>query len=87
MLTASRNQSNLHDACDYIPAYDRAVMSTIGMKHRLDELKEGVKALVDLRRTGAGEETEVLVNRTQEKEVIDLKGVAEARESTRLTDF
>ncbi|UOO96686.1 hypothetical protein MUK72_16015 (plasmid) [Halococcus dombrowskii] len=57
------------------------------MEGRLDELKEGVEALVNLRRSGAGEETEVLVNRTQEKEVIDLKGVTEARESTRITDF
>jgi len=63
------------------------VLSTIGMEDRLNELKEDVEALADLRRTGAGEETEVLVNRIQEKEVIDLKGVAEARESTRLTDF
>ena len=63
------------------------MLSTIGMEDRLNELKEDVEALADLRRTGAGEETEVLVNRIQEKEVIDLKGVAEARESTRLTDF
>ena len=63
------------------------MLSTIGLEDRLDDLKQSVEALVDLRRTGAGEQTEVLVNRTDEKEVIELKGVAEARESTRLTDF
>ena len=63
------------------------MLSTIGLEDRLDDLKQSFEALVDLRRTGAGEQTEVLVNRTDEKEVIELKGVAEARESTRLTDF
>lgn len=41
---------------------------------------------MNLRRSGASEETEVLVNRTQDKEVIDLKGVTEAREGTRITE-
>jgi Fe-S cluster assembly scaffold protein SufB len=68
-------------------ALDRAVLSTIGMEDRVDELKQAVEALVNLRREGSGDETSVLVSRTEEKEVIDLEGVSEARESTRLTDF
>ncbi|CAM3024595.1 hypothetical protein [Halobacterium salinarum] len=72
---------------DELDALDRAVLSTIGMEDRLDELKKSVEALVDLRREGAGEQTEVLVNRTEEEQVIELEGVSEARESTRLTDF
>jgi tRNA1(Val) A37 N6-methylase TrmN6 len=68
-------------------ALDRAVLSTIGMEDRVDELKQAVETLVDMRREGSGEETSVLVSRTEEKEVIDLEGVSEARESTRLTDF
>ena len=66
---------------------DRAVLSLIDMEDRLEELKRGVSSLVELRREGSGERTQVLVNRTDEKEVIELEGVAEARESTRLSDF
>jgi|GEM_PF-658212 len=68
-------------------ALDRAVLAVIEMEDRLDELKQAVEALVDMRREGSGEETTVLVNRTEDKEVIELEGVAEARESTRLSDF
>lgn len=68
-------------------ALDRAVLATIGLEGRLEELKQGVGALVELRRKGAGQETSVLVNRTEEKEVIELQGVSEARESTRLSNF
>ncbi|WP_276253583.1 restriction endonuclease subunit M [Halomontanus rarus] len=68
-------------------ALDHAVLSTIGLEHRLDDLKQSVEGLVDLRRAGSGDQTEVLVNRTEEKEVIELEGVEEARERTRLTDF
>jgi type I restriction-modification system DNA methylase subunit len=66
---------------------DRAVLASIGMEDRLDELKQGVNVLVKLRREGSGEQTEVLVNRTEEKEVIELAGVQAARESTTLNDF
>lgn len=66
---------------------DRAVLATIGIEDRLDELKTDVKRLVNLRREGAGEATEVLIERTEEKEVIKLEGVAQARESARLSDF
>ena len=66
---------------------DRAVLSLIDMEDRLEELKRGVSSLVELRREGSGERTQVLVNRTDVKEVIELEGVAEARESTRLSDF
>lgn len=68
-------------------ALDKAVLATIGMADRVDEVKQAVEALVDLRRESAGEETTVLVDRTDEKEVIELEGVAETRESTRLSDF
>jgi len=68
-------------------ALDRAVLATVGMGDRVDELKQAVEVLVDLRRESAGKETSVLVDRTEEKQVIDLEGVSEARESTRLSDF
>lgn len=66
---------------------DRAVLTAIGAEARLDEVKEAVDALVAKRQAGAGEETEVLVSREEEKEVIELEGVSETRESTRLSDF
>ena len=66
---------------------DRAVLATMGIEDRVDDLKQAVSALVDLRRKSSGEETEVLVHRTEEKEVIELEGVAEARDSTTLSDF
>ena len=40
-----------------------------------------------MREVGAGDHTEVLINRTEEKEVIELKGVAQARESATLSDY
>lgn len=66
---------------------DRAVLATMDMEDRIEELKQGVETLVSLRRKGSGDETEVMVSRTEEKEVIELKGVSEARESTTLGDF
>ena len=70
-----------------LDALDQAVLTTIGMEDRVEELKQGVHALVSLRRQGSGDHTEVLVHRSNDKEVIELEGVAEARESTTLTDF
>ncbi|UTF53264.1 N-6 DNA methylase [Natronosalvus rutilus] len=66
---------------------DKAVLNVIDAEDRFDEVKQAVTALVENRREGAGEQTEVLVDRAEEKEVIELEGVVEARESTRLTDF
>jgi len=66
---------------------DKAVLAAIGAEDRLNEVEQAVEALLASRREGAGEETEVLVDRTAEKEVIDLEGVSEARESTTLSDF
>lgn len=66
---------------------DRAVLRTIGMEEKLDELKDAVRGLVKMREEGSGEHTEVLVKRVEEKEVIDLAGVSEARESVTLDDF
>jgi type I restriction-modification system DNA methylase subunit len=68
-------------------ALDRAVLSTIDMEDRLDDLKRAVRGLVEMREKGAGDETEVLVEREEEREVIDLEGVSQARESTTLGDF
>jgi len=66
---------------------DRAVLSVLGMEDRLDELKQAVEGLVDMRRKSAGERTELLVERPDEKEVIELEGVEEAHESKTLGDF
>jgi len=66
---------------------DAAVLATIGAEERVDEVKQAVDVLVTNRRKGAGEETEVLVDRRQEKEVIELEGVAQARESATLSDY
>lgn len=66
---------------------DRAVLRAINAEERVDEVKQAVDMLVANRREGAGEETEVLINREEEKEVIELEGVVGARESTQLSDF
>jgi len=66
---------------------DRAVLSVLDMEDRLDELKQAVKGLVDMRRKSAGERTELLVERSDEKEVIELAGVEEVHESKTLEDF
>lgn len=67
---------------------DRAVLSTIGLEERLDEVKQAVQTLLEIRERGAGEETEVLVERdSDEVEVIELEGVSMARESATLDDF
>jgi hypothetical protein len=59
-------------------ALDRVVLATMGMEDRLEELKQGVSGLVEMRRDGSGERTKVLVGRTEEKEIIELNGVVEA---------
>jgi len=68
-------------------ALDRAVLATLGMEDRTDELEQGVSGLVKMREESAGDYTEVLISRTEEKEVIELKGVAQARESATLSDY
>lgn len=68
-------------------ALDLAVLEPLGMADRLDEIKEGVERMVAMREQAAGEATDVLVSRPEEEEVIELEGVAEARESTTLGDF
>lgn len=57
------------------------------MENRLDELKQAVSGLVAMREKEAGERTQVMVQRPDEQEVIELEGVAETRESTTLNDF
>lgn len=66
---------------------DEAVLAPIGMDDRVDDLKQAVQRMLAIRREGAGEDTEVLVNRPSEREVIELEGVTEARESTTLDDY
>lgn len=68
---------------------DRSVLSAIDMEDRLDDIKNGVEQMLRMREQAAGEDTEVLVDRPSkgEEEVIELAGVASARESTTLGDF
>lgn len=57
------------------------------MEERLEELKRAINGLVSMREKGGGEQTEVLVSRTEEDEIIDLEGVSHSGESTTLGDF
>lgn len=70
---------------------DRAVLSTLDLEDRLEEVKESVSGLVDARDKESGKKTEVLVERLrpaeEETQIIDLPGVESARESTTLSDF
>ncbi|ACM59028.1 hypothetical protein [Halorubrum lacusprofundi] len=70
---------------------DKAVLETLEMGDRLDELKESIDLMLQMREEGAGELTSVLVGREARQEadsdVVDLPGVAEARENTTLGDF
>lgn len=68
-------------------ALDRAVLAEMGLENKLDELKQAVELMITMREKGAGQHTEVLVDRAEKREVIDIKGVSEARESTTLGDF
>lgn len=71
-------------------ALDRAVLSTLDLEGEqaavLDELKRGVRAMVDVRDAGAGQRTTVLVERERrvdgETGAIELPGVEDARERT-----
>lgn len=66
---------------------DTAVLSVMGLAGKLDKVKEAVEAMISMREKSSGENTEVLVERSEEREVIDIAGVSEARESTTLNDF
>jgi hypothetical protein len=68
-------------------ALDRAVLATVGLEEKVDDLRTAVRQLVDIRRDNAGENTEVLIARDDGETVIDLEGVADVRETTRLDDF
>jgi hypothetical protein len=68
-------------------ALDQAVLATIGMEDRLGELKTAVAQLVLRREQAGGENTEVLIDRPTQTEVIELEGVTQARESATLNDF
>lgn len=81
----------MEDREDVRDDLDQAVLSTIGLENRLDEVKESINRLIKSREMAAGQHTEVLVERLQraseQGEPIDLPGVEEARESTTLSDF
>lgn len=66
---------------------DLAVLASIDAEDKLGEVKQAVKTLLANRIAGAGDRTEVLVDRTSEREIIELEGVTRARESGRLSDF
>lgn len=70
---------------------DRAVLDACGLGDQVEDIRLAVEGLVAIRESGGGMNTEVLVERTSgtedDPEVIDLPGVSEVRESTRLTDF
>lgn len=66
---------------------DRAVLSIIGAEDRLEDLKRATEQLLQIRSSEGGEDTQVLVERTEEREVIELEGVAEARETRQLSDY
>jgi type I restriction-modification system DNA methylase subunit len=66
---------------------DRAVLSVIDAEGRVDDLKQAAEHLLEMRASEGGVDTEVLVEREQEREVIELEGVGEARESPRLSDY
>jgi len=68
-------------------ALDQAVLATIGMEDRFDELKTAVARSVTMREQASGENTEVLIDRPTETEVIELEGVTQARESATLSDY
>lgn len=74
-------------ATEDLDALDEVVLDVIGMPERLDELKNAVEVMLRLREQAAGEETEVLVDRPEETEVIELEGVKASRDTTTLTDF
>lgn len=70
---------------------DRDVLNACGLGDRVDEIKQAVEALVAIRKSGGGVNTEVLVERTsgteEDPEVIELPGVSKIRKSSTLTDF
>ncbi|GAA0212824.1 hypothetical protein GCM10009000_029510 [Halobacterium noricense] len=67
---------------------DRAVLSAMGLEDKVEDVKQAVELMITMREKGAGQHTEVLVDRAEEeREVIDIAGVSEARESTTLSDF
>jgi hypothetical protein len=68
---------------------DRAVLATLGLEDRFEELKLAVQNMIEAREHGAGKHTEVIVSQSQpsEKEVIGLAGVSATQESATLDDF
>jgi hypothetical protein len=60
----------------------------MGLEDKVEDVKQAVELMIMMREKGAGQHTKVLVDRAEEeREVIDIAGVSEARESTTLSDF
>ena len=67
---------------------DRAVLEPLGLGDELSAVRDGVAQMVQMREQAAGEETDVVVSRPADDEVVvELAGVERASESTTLEDF
>lgn len=66
---------------------DRAVLDPLGLGESQGEITRGVERLVELREQAAGQETEVMVSRPTESEVVELAGVEQSSDGTTLSDF
>ena len=67
---------------------DRAVLEPLGLGDELSAVRDGVAQMVQMREQAAGEETDVVVSRPADDEVVvELAGVERASESTTLEGF
>jgi hypothetical protein len=67
-------------------ALDRVILEAMGLEERFEEIKQAVTDLLTMREDEAGK-TQVLVERVEGQEVVDLAGVSNARESATLSDY
>lgn len=81
------DERTVENTMDERDRLDELVLEVIGMEDRVDELKEAIEHMIAMREKEGGEQTEVLVSRPSEREVIELEGVDAARETTTLSDF
>ena len=81
------DERNVQNTMEQRDKLDKKVLEAFGLDDRLDELKEAINQMIAMREKEAGEKTQVLVSRHDEREVIELEGVESARESTTLGDF
>jgi hypothetical protein len=68
---------------------DEAVLEAIGLGDHVQEIKDAVSALLEMRQRAGGINTEVLVERgnDDEHEVFELPGVDATRENTTLEEY